>query len=73
LHRSSVYPSVVFYFSFFPAAGIFSRLRSDSLLAHLFHFAVSIGAMVVAALFLTLSGTCRVLYDESPVLVGCMA
>ena len=42
--------------------------RNSPILSDLFHFTVPIGAMVVAALFLTLSGRGRGLNDESPVL-----
>ena len=54
------------FFFVFPA-GIFSGPRSPFLVA-LFHFAVPVDALVVAALFLTLSERGRGLNDESPML-----
>ena len=67
LHRPSVRPVVVVFFFVFPA-GFFSRPRSSPFLVDLFHFAVPVDALVVAALFLTLSERGRGLNDESPVL-----
>jgi hypothetical protein len=64
---------LLLFFSFIFPAGIFSRTRNSPLLSDLFHFPVPIGAMVVAALFLTRSGRGRVLYDDPPVLGDRMA
>ena len=58
----------LFCFFFVFPAGIFSRQRNSPLLIDLFHFAVPVDALVVAALFLTLSERGRGLNDESPVL-----
>ena len=49
------------------------RPRNSPLLSDVFHFTVPIGAMVVAALFLTRSGRGSVLYDDPPVLGDRMA
>ena len=57
----------LFCFFFVFPAGIFSGPRSP-FLVDLFHFAVPVVALVVAALFLTLSERGRGLNDESPVL-----
>ena len=67
LNRPSVRPVVVVFFFVFPA-GMFFGPRSSPFLVDLFHFAVPVDALVVAALFLALSERGRGLNDESPVL-----